>query len=71
MNVEQALELVREVFLASDVQSENCEKLMAAAFLGGTAIANSMVGVVHRSLPGSVSSAAHITVRQTVSHYRR
>jgi 3-deoxy-alpha-D-manno-octulosonate 8-oxidase len=44
----QALELVREVFLSDEMQSvENCEKLMAAAFLGGTAIANSMVGVVH------------------------
>lgn len=44
----EALTLVREVFFCDTMQSvENREKLMAAAFLGGCAIANSMVGVVH------------------------
>jgi len=44
----QALRLSREVFLADDMLSpENRENLMIASFLGGSAIGNSYVGVVH------------------------
>lgn len=45
---EQALALCREVFLSDDMQSaENREKLMIASYMGGSAIGNSFVGVVH------------------------
>lgn len=45
---EQSLALCREVFLSDDMQSdENREKLMIASYLGGSAIGNSFVGVVH------------------------
>ena len=44
----QAISLCREVFLSNDMTSdENREKLMVASYLGGCAIANSYVGVVH------------------------
>jgi len=44
----QAITLCREVFLSKDMMSdENREKLMVASYLGGCAIANSFVGVVH------------------------
>lgn len=44
----QSLTLSREVFLAEDMKSEeNREKLMVASFLGGSAIGNSFVGLVH------------------------
>lgn len=44
----QAIALCREVFLSDDMMSdENREKLMVASYLGGCAIANSYVGVVH------------------------
>ena len=44
----QAITLCREVFLSDDMMSdENREKLMVASYLGGCAIANSFVGVVH------------------------
>jgi 3-deoxy-alpha-D-manno-octulosonate 8-oxidase len=44
----QAIELCREVFLSENMMSnENREKLMVASYLGGCAIANSFVGVVH------------------------
>lgn len=44
----EALNLCREVFLSDDMQSDgNREKLMIASYLGGCAIANSYVGVVH------------------------
>ena len=44
----QAIALCREVFLSEDMMSdENREKLMVASYLGGCAIANSFVGVVH------------------------
>jgi len=45
---EQALRLCRQVFLGANMRSpENREKLMIASFLGGSAIGNSYVGVVH------------------------
>lgn len=45
---QQAIALCREVFLSDDMMSdENREKLMVASYLGGCAIANSYVGVVH------------------------
>ncbi len=45
---EQALRLCRDVFLAQDMRSaESREKLMVASFLGGSAIGNSYVGLVH------------------------
>jgi len=44
----QAIELCREVFSSENMMSdENREKLMVASYLGGCAIANSFVGVVH------------------------
>ena len=45
---DQAMRLCREVFLQGDMRAaENREKLMVASFLGGTAIGNSYVGLVH------------------------
>jgi 3-deoxy-alpha-D-manno-octulosonate 8-oxidase len=45
---QQALAMCREVFLRGEMQAEeNREKLMAASFLGGSAIGNSYVGLVH------------------------
>tara|TARA_Y100001960_G_C14737591_1_gene861191 strand:+ start:572 stop:1675 length:1104 start_codon:yes stop_codon:yes gene_type:complete len=45
---DQTLKLCRDVFQNPDMQSEkNREKLMVASYLGGCAIANSYVGVVH------------------------
>ena len=45
---DQTLNLCREVFQSSDMQSdENREKLMVASYLGGCAIATSYVGIVH------------------------
>ena len=44
----QAIALCRDVFLSDDMMSdENREKLMVASYLGGCAIANSFVGVIH------------------------
>jgi 3-deoxy-alpha-D-manno-octulosonate 8-oxidase len=44
----QALELTRNVFLGADMQSAEARKeLMVASYLGGSAIGNSFVGVVH------------------------
>ena len=44
----QAINLCREIFLSKDMMSdENREKLMVASYLGGCAIANSYVGLVH------------------------
>jgi 3-deoxy-alpha-D-manno-octulosonate 8-oxidase len=45
---DQAMRLCRQIFLEGDMRSaENRERLMVASFLGGTAIGNSFVGVVH------------------------
>ncbi len=45
---QQAITLCREVFLSDNMMSdENREKLMVASYLGGCAIANSFVGVIH------------------------
>ena len=44
----QSLQLCREVFASAEMKSgENREKLMVASFLGGSAIGNSFVGLVH------------------------
>ncbi|HEY9070138.1 MAG TPA: iron-containing alcohol dehydrogenase family protein [Candidatus Ozemobacteraceae bacterium] len=44
----EALRLSRQVFLESDMQEDaNREALMTASYLGGCAIANSYVGLVH------------------------
>lgn len=44
----QAIALCREVFLSDDMMSdENREKMMVASYLGGCAIANSFVGIIH------------------------
>lgn len=44
----QGLELVRQVFLLGDMmQDSSREALMTASYLGGSAIGNSYVGVVH------------------------
>jgi 3-deoxy-alpha-D-manno-octulosonate 8-oxidase len=45
---EQAIALCRDVFMSDDMMSdENREKLMVASYLGGCAIANSFVGIIH------------------------
>lgn len=45
---DEALRLCRDVFMSNDMQSaSNREKLMVASFLGGSAIGNSYVGLVH------------------------
>ena len=45
---DQTLKLCREVFLSTDMQTdENREKLMVASYLGGCAIATSYVGIIH------------------------
>lgn len=45
---QQAISLCREVFLSEDMMSDdNREKLMVASYLGGCAIANSFVGIIH------------------------
>lgn len=45
---QQALSLCREIFSSDDMMSdENRKKMMVASYLGGSAIANSFVGVVH------------------------
>jgi 3-deoxy-alpha-D-manno-octulosonate 8-oxidase len=44
----QALAMCQEIFLDGDMQSdESRERLMVASFLGGSAIGNSLVGLVH------------------------
>ncbi|MBN2782744.1 MAG: iron-containing alcohol dehydrogenase [Campylobacterales bacterium] len=44
----QAISLCREVFNRDDMMSDkNREKLMVASYLGGCAIANSYVGIIH------------------------
>lgn len=44
----QAIELCREVFLSTDMMTdENRGKLMVASYLGGASIANTYVGLVH------------------------
>jgi 3-deoxy-alpha-D-manno-octulosonate 8-oxidase len=44
----EALNLCREVFLSEDMKvDENRSRLMIASYLGGVAIANSYVGVIH------------------------
>ncbi|MDD5090796.1 MAG: iron-containing alcohol dehydrogenase family protein [Candidatus Wallbacteria bacterium] len=57
---DQALRLSREVFQTGNMLSpENREKLMVASYLGGCAIANSFVGVVHPVSAG-LSVVLHI-----------
>ena len=57
----QALALASEVFESEDMQSaENREKIMVASFLGGSAIGNSFVGIVHPFSAGlSVALGTH------------
>jgi 3-deoxy-alpha-D-manno-octulosonate 8-oxidase len=57
----QALSLCREVFGSEQMQSyENREKLMVASYMGGCAIANSLVGLVHPFSAGlSVTLGVH------------
>ena len=44
----QAISLCRDVFTSEDMMSDiNREKLMVASYLGGCAIANSFVGIIH------------------------
>lgn len=45
---QQALAICREIFLGGDMQSdEHRQKLMIASLLGGSAIGNSLVGLIH------------------------
>jgi 3-deoxy-alpha-D-manno-octulosonate 8-oxidase len=56
----QALALCREVFLDGDMQRPEARKqLMVASFLGGSAIGNSFVGVVH-PLSAGLSMVLHL-----------
>lgn len=56
----EALALASQVFLSDDMQSaDNREKLMLASYLGGSAIGNSLVGVVHPFSAG-LSMTFHI-----------
>jgi 3-deoxy-alpha-D-manno-octulosonate 8-oxidase len=57
----EALNLASEVFTAEDMQSdENRKKIMVASFLGGSAIGNSFVGIVHPFSAGlSVAFGTH------------
>jgi 3-deoxy-alpha-D-manno-octulosonate 8-oxidase len=44
----QAIAICRDVFLSDDMMSDdNREKIMVASYLGGCAIANSFVGIIH------------------------
>ncbi|MEK9754954.1 MAG: iron-containing alcohol dehydrogenase family protein, partial [Rhodospirillaceae bacterium] len=55
----EALNLCREVFLDGDMMApENREKLMVASYMGGSAIGNSYVGVVH-PLSAGLSMVLH------------
>jgi 3-deoxy-alpha-D-manno-octulosonate 8-oxidase len=55
----QCLTLCREVFGSQDMQTPaNREKLMVASYLGGAAIANTFVGVVH-PLSAALSTVFH------------
>ncbi len=68
----EALRLCREVFNSNDMQSEeNRTKLMTASFLGGSAIANSYVGVVHplSAALSVVFSAPHCVSNCMVMQY--
>ena len=65
----QAIALCREVFLSSDMMSdENREKLMVASYFGGCAIANSFVGVVHPFSAGlSVVLGTHHCIGNSIT----
>lgn len=55
-----ALSLCREVFLSDDMQSDGSrEKLMVASYMGGSAIGNSFVGLVH-PLSAGLSMVLHL-----------
>lgn len=66
---DQSLKLVQEVFHSSDMMSdENRAKLMIASYLGGCAIANSFVGVVHPFSAGlSVVLGAHHCIANCIT----
>lgn len=76
---EETIKLCREVFASEDMASiENREKMMVASYLGGCAIANSYVGVVHPFSAGlSVVLKLHhgiancITMRAMEAFYPR
>lgn len=54
-----SLDLCREIFLEGDMKSsESREKMMVASYLGGSAIGNSFVGVVH-PLSAGLSMVLH------------
>ncbi len=60
------LELVREVFSSEDMMSsDNREKLMLASYMGGCAIANSYVGLVH---PFSAGLSVVLGVRHCIAN---
>lgn len=62
----EALNLTREVFLSGDMMSdENREKLMVASYLGGSAIGNSFVGLVH---PFSAGLSVVLGLRHCVAN---
>jgi 3-deoxy-alpha-D-manno-octulosonate 8-oxidase len=62
----QALDLCREVFLSDDMQApDNRERLMVASYLGGSALGNSFVGVVH---PFSAGLSMVLGLRHCVSN---
>ena len=65
----QAIQLCREVFLSSDMMSDdNRAKLMVASYLGGCAIGTSYVGVVHPFSAGlSVVLGVHHCVANCIT----
>ena len=65
----QAIALCREVFLSDDMMSEESRsKLMVASYLGGMAIANSFVGIVHPFSAGlSIALGTHHCVGNCIT----
>jgi len=66
---EETLKLCRDAFLGEDMQTdENRGKLMVASYLGGCAIANSYVGVIHPFSAGlSVVLGTHHCVANCIT----
>lgn len=57
---QQSLDLCREIFLSDDMMAPDMrEKMMVASYMGGSAIGNSFVGVVH-PLSAGLSMVLHM-----------
>ncbi|APJ04572.1 iron-containing alcohol dehydrogenase family protein [Silvanigrella aquatica] len=73
---QQALKLIDDIFSSDDPMSDvNLEKAMLASFLGGSAIANSYVGIIHplsaglSTVFGTPHSVANCIVMQAMEEY--